>query len=56
MGCKDGTIYFCNLDTKKTLKTKEESIIEVVDLQWNPGEDLVLAVFANGVVKLFGLD
>jgi uncharacterized protein with WD repeat len=53
VGCKDGTLYFCNIDSKKTIKAKEEIIEPILELTWNPGEDILAVVYENGSMRLY---
>ena len=56
----EGALYFCNIDhspnTKKFIATKDSVNDPIVDLRWNPGEDLIIAVFKTGVMKMYAID
>jgi hypothetical protein len=56
VGCKDGTIYFCSIDIKKIIKGREDIIEPILDISWNPGEDILAVVYASGKMRLYAQD
>jgi hypothetical protein len=61
MGTEKGTIYLYNLEKKQVeieysgmyiASTNKKN--PVVDLAWNPGEDVFLALFKDGALRLYG--
>lgn len=56
LGCKEGNIFFYDMDTNKRQDVNKSCGEDVLDLAWNPGENLLLALFENGRMCLFSVD
>mmetsp|Transcript_14494 Transcript_14494/g.14108 ORF Transcript_14494/g.14108 Transcript_14494/m.14108 type:complete len:125 (-) Transcript_14494:70-444(-) len=53
VGCQDGTLAIINRQTKVLVKGNEPDEDPIVDLAWNPGEDLIVVVHASGKMRLY---
>lgn len=61
VGTEKGQIYLYNLE-KKQIEMQyvgittlgQDAVSTVVDLLWNPGEDVFLALFSLGTLRLYG--
>ena len=56
VGCGDGSIFFYNLTTRKYNRLIRKPKIGVEDIQWNPGENYIMASYEDGSMKLFEMD
>ena len=56
VGCQDGTVLFCDIETKKCIKAKDETIEAITEISWNPGEDILAIVYASGNMRLYSMD
>jgi WD40 repeat protein len=56
LGCLEGHIFFYDMDTKQKSEVNKSCGENVVDLAWNPGDNLLIALFENGRMCMFSVE